>query len=289
MLRLENISFRYLRGNAPVIDGVDLTLSPGHIYGLLGRNGAGKSTLLYIMSGLLRPDGGRVSLDGDDVTLRRPSTLSDIFLVPEEFDLPSTRLETFVRLNAPFYPRFSEEVLAKCLDDFELDRDLHLGRLSMGQKKRVFMSFALATQTRLILLDEPTNGLDIPAKSLFRKTVARNLAEDATMVVSTHQVRDIDVLLDHIIMTDRGKIVFDHAVSEIAERLAFSEVPISDSTVCPLFEQPSIHGRSVVMANLSGHETPLNLELLFNAILAKGDILAGNAETAGLGAKESAR
>lgn len=289
MLRLENISFRYLRGNAPVIDGVDLTLSPGHIYGLLGRNGAGKSTLLYIMSGLLRPDGGRVTLDGDDVTLRRPSTLSDIFLVPEEFDLPSTRLKTFVRLNAPFYPRFSEEVLAKCLDDFELDRDLHLGRLSMGQKKRVFMSFALATQTRLILLDEPTNGLDIPAKSLFRKTVARNLADDATMVVSTHQVRDIDVLLDHIIMSDRGKIVFDHAVSKIAERLAFAEVPMSDTTVCPLFEQPSIHGRSVVTANLSGHETPLNLELLFNAILAKGDILAGNAETAGLGAKESAR
>lgn len=289
MLRLENISFRYLRGNAPVIDGVDLTLSPGHIYGLLGRNGAGKSTLLYIMSGLLRPDGGRVSLDGDDVTLRRPSTLSDIFLVPEEFDLPSTRLETFVRLNAPFYPRFSEEVLAKCLDDFELDRDLHLGRLSMGQKKRVFMSFALATQTRLILLDEPTNGLDIPAKSLFRKTVARNLADDATMVVSTHQVRDIDVLLDHIIMTDKGKIVFDHAVSEIAERLAFSEVPISDTTVCPLFEQPSIHGRSVVMANLSGHETPLNLELLFNAILAKGDILTVQEEVESRQSKESTR
>lgn len=289
MLRLENISFRYLRGNAPVIDGVGLTLSPGHIYGLLGRNGAGKSTLLYIMSGLLRPDGGRVSLDGDDVTLRRPSTLSDIFLVPEEFDLPSTRLKTFVRLNAPFYPRFSEEVLAKCLDDFELDRDLHLGRLSMGQKKRVFMSFALATQTRLILLDEPTNGLDIPAKSLFRKTVARNLAEDATMVVSTHQVRDIDVLLDHIIMTDKGKIVFDHAVSEIAERLAFSEVPISDTTVCPLFEQPSIHGRSVVMANLSGHETPLNLELLFNAILAKGDILTVQEEVESRQSKESAR
>lgn len=280
MLRLENISFRYLRGNAPVIDGVDLTLSPGHIYGLLGRNGAGKSTLLYIMSGLLRPDGGRVSLDGDDVTLRRPSTLSDIFLVPEEFDLPSTRLKTFVRLNAPFYPRFSEEVLAKCLDDFELDRDLHLGRLSMGQKKRVFMSFALATQTRLILLDEPTNGLDIPAKSLFRKTVARNLAEDATMVVSTHQVRDIDVLLDHIIMTDKGKIVFDHAVSEISERLAFADIPISDTTLCPLFEQPSIHGRSVVTENRSGHETPLNLELLFNAILAKGDILAGKEEGA---------
>ena len=280
MLRLENISFRYLRGNAPVIDGVDLTLSPGHIYGLLGRNGAGKSTLLYIMSGLLRPDGGRVSLDGDDVTLRQPSTLSDIFLVPEEFDLPSTRLKTFVRLNAPFYPRFSEEVLAKCLDDFELDRDLHLCRLSMGQKKRVFMSFALATQTRLILLDEPTNGLDIPAKSLFRKTVARNLAEDATMVVSTHQVRDIDVLLDHIIMTDKGKIVFDHAVSEISERLAFADIPISDTTLCPLFEQPSIHGRSVVTENRSGHETPLNLELLFNAILAKGDILAGKEEGA---------
>ena len=289
MLRLENISFRYLRGNAPVVDGVDLTLSPGHIYGLLGRNGAGKSTLLYIMSGLLRPDGGRVSLDGDDVTLRRPSTLSDIFLVPEEFDLPSTRLETFVRLNAPFYPRFSEEVLAKCLDDFELDRDLHLGRLSMGQKKRVFMSFALATQTRLILLDEPTNGLDIPAKSLFRKTVARNLAEDATMVVSTHQVRDIDVLLDHIIMTDKGKIVFDHAVSEIVERLAFAEVPMGDTTVCPLFEQPSIHGRSVVMANLSGHETPLNLELLFNAILAKGDILTVQEEVESRQSKESAR
>lgn len=146
-----------------------LRLEQNKVYGLLGKNGTGKSTLLYLISGLLRPAAGAVSCDSVATYKRRVETLQEIFLVPEEFDLPSMSLEKYVKLNAPFYPRFSREVLEACLKDFELTTDLKLQALSMGQKKKVFMSFALAANTRYLLMDEPTNGLDIPSKSQFRR------------------------------------------------------------------------------------------------------------------------
>ncbi|MBP5377229.1 MAG: ATP-binding cassette domain-containing protein, partial [Bacteroidaceae bacterium] len=175
MIELKNVSFKYPGQRSLVFDDFSLTLSENNIYGLLGKNGTGKSTLLYLLSGLLRAQKGSVSFDGVESRLRRPETLREIFIVPEEFDLPKISLEKYVKINRPFYPNFSQEVLETCLKEFELPTNLKLNALSMGQKKKVFMSFALATGTKLLLMDEPTNGLDIPSKSMFRKVIAQNM------------------------------------------------------------------------------------------------------------------
>ena len=165
MIEVKNLSFSYGKRKQKVFDDFSLALDKGSVYGLLGKNGTGKSTLLYLMTGLLRPQAGRVLYKGVDVSMRYPLTLQDMFLVPEEFALPSVSLKQYLKLNTPFYPNFSNELLSTCLRDFDMNEDIHLGELSMGQKKKAFMCFALATNTSLLVMDEPSNGLDIPSKS----------------------------------------------------------------------------------------------------------------------------
>jgi ABC-2 type transport system ATP-binding protein len=186
--------------------------------------------------------------------------------VPEEFDLPSMTLKRFVELNAPFYPRFSQERLEACLRDFELDTDLQLQSLSMGQKKKVFMSFALATNTKLLLMDEPTNGLDIPSKSQFRKTVAQNMNDDQTIIISTHQVHDVEALLDHILMLNQRELLLNASVEEITEKYVFEYRQPNDMEGV-LYAEPTLQGNAVMARRQEGQaETQVNLELLFNAV-----------------------
>ena len=160
MIEVKNISFKYAGGKHLVFDDFSLELKQDNIYGLLGKNGTGKSTLLYLISGLLRPKKGSVSFDGIETKKRRPETLQDIFIVPEEFNLPSMTLNEYVKINRPFYPLFSTTVLEGCLKDFDLTTDVKLNALSMGQKKKVFMAFALAANTKVLLMDEPLSNLD---------------------------------------------------------------------------------------------------------------------------------
>ena len=211
MIEIKNLQFGYSRKDAPLFSDFSLSLSAGRVVGLLGKNGAGKSTLIYLMAGLLTPDAGQVMLRGVDVRRRLPSTLADVFVVPEEFELPSMSLNRYVAVNAPFYPRFSMEALKSYLDIFEMDGAMPLKSMSMGQRKKSFICFALASGTSLLLLDEPTNGLDIPSKSQFRKAIAQSMTDERTIVVSTHQVRDIDTLLDHVVIVDRSRVLLDPA------------------------------------------------------------------------------
>ena len=235
----------------------------------MGKNGTGKSTLLYLMSGLLRPDGGQILFKGMDVSRQSPKVLSDMYLLPEEFMLPSVRIKEFIRLNAPFYPRFSEEILRNCLRDFGLSADIHLGELSMGQKKKVHMCFALATNTSLLLLDEPTNGLDIPSKSQFRKVLASGMNDEKTIVISTHQVLDIDKILDHVVIIDGTELLLNQPINKVLEKLFFAEKEVNAPVDGALYIQPSMYGNSVIVPNVTGEESTLNLELLFNALLTE--------------------
>ena len=109
MIDVNQVSFSYGRRKPKVLDGFSMQLNQGAVYGLLGKNGTGKSTLLYLMAGLLRPQSGKVYYKSIDVMLRRPSTLQDMFLVPEEFALPNVSLKQYVKLNAPFYPNFRQK------------------------------------------------------------------------------------------------------------------------------------------------------------------------------------
>ena len=269
MIEVENLSFSYGRRKSKVLEDFSMKLDKGSVYGLLGKNGTGKSTLLYLMAGLLRPQTGNVLYKGVDVKKRYPDTLQDMFLVPEEFALPNVSLKQYVKLNAPFYPNFSDELLNACLRDFDMNEDIHLGELSMGQKKKAFMCFALATNTSLLMMDEPTNGLDIPSKSQFRKVIASGMSDDKAVIISTHQVRDIDSLLDHVLIMDGSKLLLDESVSSICEKLYFAEQGMNEPTEGALYVQPSVQGNSVILPNEYGEDSKLNLEVLFNAMLAE--------------------
>ena len=269
MIEVENLSFSYGKRRARVLKDFSMKLNQGSVYGLLGKNGTGKSTLLYLMAGLLRPQTGTILYKGVDVNQRCLDTLQDMFLVPEEFALPNVSLKQYVKLNAPFYPHFSDELLNACLRDFDMNEDIHLGELSMGQKKKAFMCFALATNTSLLMMDEPTNGLDIPSKSQFRKVIASGMSDEKAVIVSTHQVRDIDSLLDHVLIMDGSKLLLNESVSTICEKLYFAEQGMNDPTDGALYVQPSVHGNSVILPNEFGEDSNMNLEVLFNAMLAE--------------------
>lgn len=271
MLQVENISFGYRRGKKEVLSDFSLSLEKGRVYGLLGKNGAGKSTLLYLMSGLLTPKRGRVMYHHTDVLRRLPVTLQDMFLVPEEFDLPPISLISYIELNSKFYPRFSKEDMVTYLHYFEMDMDTDLGALSMGQKKKVFMSFALATHTSLLLMDEPTNGLDIPGKSQFRKFIASGMSDDKTIVISTHQVRDIDKVLDHVLIVDNSRVLLDASTADVCRCLRFVESDDHTLAQEALYSLPSVQGNLLMLPNTENEETEINLELLFGATLATPD------------------
>ena len=269
MIKVENLSFTYPKSKHMVLHDFSFSLEAGRVYGLLGRNGAGKSTLLYLITGLLTPKKGKIMYHDINVRSRLPMTLQDMFLVPEEFELPSISLKKYIDLNAPFYPNFSKEDMYKYLHCFEMDMDVNLGALSMGQKKKVFMSFALATNTSLLLMDEPTNGLDIPGKSQFRKFMASGMTDNKTIVISTHQIRDIDKMLDSVMIMDESRVLLNESTVHICEKLCFKESDDRSLIDKALFAVPSLHGNSLLLLNEHNEDSDINIELLFNAILAQ--------------------
>ena len=268
MLSIHGLTFGY-GSKSPIFDNFSLDLPKGQIIGLLGKNGTGKSTLLYLISGLLRAHKGEILFQDVNVQHRLPQTLGSTYLVPEEFALPPVSLKKYLKSNTCFYPQFSHDILRECLLNFDLNTDLHLGELSMGQKKKVFICFALATNTPLLLMDEPTNGLDIPSKSQFRKVIASGMTDEKSIIISTHQVRDIDRLLDHITLIDGTYVLLNHSVKEITDKLFFAEQSLNDPTDNALFVQPNVSGNSVIFENRYQEDSLLNLEILFNAVLAE--------------------
>lgn len=212
MLQIQDITFGYKK-NHKVIDGLNLQFNEGGVYGLLGKNGTGKSTLLYIIMGLLHPEKGAVTMDGINTKERNPKAMKEMFIVPEEYNLPSIPLMNYVNSLKPFYPNFDEQVLRDCLSVFEMPVDINLGDLSMGMKKKIYMCVALAARTKLLLMDEPTNGLDIPSKSQFRKVIAKGMREDQIIIISTHQVRDVELLLDHVTIIDDNRVLYNNRIN----------------------------------------------------------------------------
>ncbi len=223
MIQVKDITFSY-DSKQEVFRDFSLELEKGGVYGLLGKNGTGKSTLLYLVTGLLNPSCGSVSVDGMRPFDRRPELMREMFIVPEEFELPAVSLKTYVDVIRPFYPKFSMDLLRRCLEGFEMGMDINLGRLSMGQKKKAYVCIALATNTRFLLMDEPTNGLDIESKSQFRKVVITGMTEEKTVVVSTHQVHDVERLLDHVVIIGRNRVLLSTPLREEDEPIDLEQL-----------------------------------------------------------------
>jgi ABC-2 type transport system ATP-binding protein len=266
MINIQSLTFSY-RKNKPLFENLQLRLEAGHIYGLLGKNGAGKSTLLKQMAGLLFPDSGTCEVMGFASAKRHPAFLREIFLVPEEFYLPKVSVKKYVNTYAPFYPNFDEGAFFKYLKEFEIPRDQQLTEMSYGQKKKVLISFALATNTKVLIMDEPTNGLDIPSKSQFRKVIAAAVSEDKCIVISTHQVRDLDNLIDSIVIIDGHRIIFREDVQTVTDKLSFKTVSRMEETTGVLFADSNLRGHTIITRNAGNEQSKIDMELLFNAIL----------------------
>lgn len=263
MISFNQLGFRYRLGSQ-VFRDFSMTLSPGHVYGVLGENGVGKSTLMKLASGVLIPTAGSVTIDGREASLREEATMAKIIYLPEEFSLPALTLDEFRKVTTPFYPSFSDESFEECCRVLDVVRDRRLDKLSMGQRKRAYLAFAFACRAEWLLLDEPTNGLDVAAKEAFRRLVARYVDEGQSIIISTHSVREIDSLIDHLIILDRKGIVLDASISEIGSRLRFGRCSAEEE---PLYSESTLAGTSGVVVNTTDEESPVDIEMLFMASL----------------------
>ncbi len=261
MIHLEHLRFGYGRRRT-VFDGLTLDLPAGEIVGLLGANGTGKSTLLKLLAGLLAPEAGRIDVAG----FRPPQPPADFYrsvlLVPEEFALPAVTLDRFVRATAPFYPAFSAAAFDEGCARLEVDRDRSLDTLSMGQRKKGYLAFALACNVPLLLLDEPTTGLDIPARSTLRSMLAAQVEPGRTVIVSTHAARDIESLIDRAVILDRQNLLLSERIDRLTAVFGFGP---AEGRQRLLYAEPSPAGDRGVWIADGPDEGRFDLELLFNA------------------------
>lgn len=268
MVRIENLGFSY--AGTELFRELELSLKPGNIYGLLGKNGAGKTSLLKLISGQMHPDQGTVELFDLPAGRRLPQMLQDIYFLPEEFSLPPLSGEAYLALHAPFYPAFDRDRFAELCTGFEVDPQKKLTESSLGQKKKFLICFGLSTGARLIILDEPTNGLDIPSKRQFRRLVAASLGEDQSILISTHQVRDMDTLIDPLIILDSGRVLFNADTGTVARRFKMSLERGEPAGSGVLYSEKVPGGYSVVTENSNREESEIDIEVFFNMVVAKG-------------------
>ncbi|MES2625019.1 MAG: ABC transporter ATP-binding protein [Pseudomonadota bacterium] len=267
MIELHNLGFSYRRTTSPLFNNLNLSLPAGTICGLLGPNGAGKSTLLKVLSGLAFPRQGTCRVMGADPAQREPTFLADIFLLHEEIFVPPIPISTYLARYAALYPKFDFAVFDKIVSEFELDLKQKLNNMSQGQRKKFLLAFGIATNTRLLLMDEPTNGLDIRGKSQFRKILVAHYDSDRSFLISTHQMHDLDGLIDSLAIISNGKILLHETMDSLASRLS-----VSIETRAPidaLYFEETLEGFAVVRTNPTGIEGRLDLGLLYGMVTAE--------------------
>jgi len=267
VIEIKNLDFHYQRKHQVYTD-LNLSIKEGAIYALLGLNGEGKTTLLNLIAGFLIPKGGSCKVFDYEASLREPEMLQDIFVVSDLSEFTNITVKQFRNLYAGFYPQFDYDFFDQCISEFGLTLDSSLKRLSFGDKRKVVLSFALCTNCRLLLFDEPTNGLDIPSKAMFRKLVASSFNENQTIIMATHQVRDLANLIDRIIIENHGKIIINESIERIAEKLAFG---LTADQIAPndlLFKADSFNQNETVSTNHTSQPGQLDIELLFSASIA---------------------
>ena len=265
MMEFKNLSFGYSSKKLLYKD-LSLTIQGGCIYGLLGKNGAGKSTLLKNMAGTLFPVEGEILINGKTPKKRQPSFLQTIYYIPEDVFVPPLTIKGYKNLFAPFYPEFNEENFYKYLNELDVSVEGKLNKLSFGQQKKFVIAFALACNTQVLLMDEPTNGLDIPSKAQFRKLIASIMYDDRIVFISTHQVRDLENMIDHVIIVDNGDLLLHSSITNISDKLCFktlSEIPAGAKV---LYKEQMLKGSAVIMENINKEDSRLNLEQLFTGV-----------------------
>ena len=269
MIEIDNLAFSY--GPKPVLDHITMKVAGGNIYGLLGENGVGKTTLLTLLCGLKKPQSGTIRVDGRDPFDREPSLLADQFYLPDEVSPVHARAIDFARENGVFWPAFDLEKFLTILKEFEVEPEQRMDAMSAGQLKKAWVSFALACNAKYYYLDEPTNGLDIPSKAQFRKAVTRYTSEESAIVISTHQVRDLENIIDPIIILDKQEVLVNATMEEIAQKLYFDYGTELHPGALYLEQTPG--GCIQVYPNTTGEESKVNMEAFFNTVHKHKDLV----------------
>jgi ABC-2 type transport system ATP-binding protein len=268
MIEIEKVSFAYGK-KAPLFSELDWNLTPGTIYGLLGRNGAGKTTLLKLLGGLIFRDGGTISVLGHDPEDRIPELQQEMLFIPEELPTPPMTIGTYESIYKGLYPRFDGTEFTRYLAEFELDRSAQLGEISFGQRKKALLAFGLAANTRILVLDEPTNALDIPSKGQLRRILAGAANGERVIVVSTHQVRDMEQIIDPVVILEQGKIIFDHPMERVTQALRVELGP--EESEDALYSERAMGGYASIVPNRGRGDSRIDMELLFNAVTTATD------------------
>jgi ABC-2 type transport system ATP-binding protein len=264
MIEIRNLDFNYKQ--TVVFRNLSLRFEKGNIYGLLGENGVGKTTLLKIISGLLRPSDGSCTLNGNTSYERLPEMLQSLFFMPDAVTLPDGATpERYIRELGVFYPTYNHDDFLHLMQAMEVEPDMKFQQMSFGMQKKSLIACALALNTDYLLLDEPTNGLDIPSKSNFRRILTERLGNDKTIIISTHQVRDVENLIDPIVIISQNNLLLDAYVTDITQKLFFEYGGPQRPEA--LFSEPQPGGYMNVLRNNDGEESKVNIEALFNAVL----------------------
>lgn len=264
MIKAQQLQFDYARTR--LYDDFSLTLERPGVYGLFGRNGSGKSTLLKILSGLLFPRAGVVEVLGYRPKRREPRFLEQVYLVPEEFHLPDISLSVLQKTHAPFYPRFSAADFQEYVQIFEIPGNKGFASMSLGQKKKAVIAFALATHTPLLLMDEPTNGLDILGRAQFKSILGRKEHADRMIIISTHQAHDLESLMGHVLFVDGGKIALSSSMDTLQRALRLGVADDQAETVGCIYHEAIGNQWAYVTANSGQSPGAVNLELLYKAL-----------------------
>ena len=267
MIQIDELKFSY-RGHC-VYDGLNLELTDGALYGLMGRNGAGKTTLMKLIAGLLRCKEGRISVDGMKPSDRKPEFLDNVYFVPESFNAPDIPVIEYAGSYGMFYSNYDGDAMLEYLNVFGIEPQAVFRKLSAGQKKKALIAFALALNTRLLLLDEPGNGLDIPSKLCLRRLLSEHVRPDRTIVLSTHQIRDVADIVDHITVIDCGKLLLNCTLEDISSRISFhiDDKAMQNSLFC---ERTAAGTVNILPYSESADSGRIDLEVLFNACISGG-------------------
>ena len=264
MIDIKNLSFNYNKGYK-ALDNINANLGAG-VHLLLGENGAGKTTLLHIIAGLLFAKEGSCSIDGNDISLRRPCDMSKVFFMPEDITFPAKNINDFAKIHSQFYPTFNEEIFRQNLEIFHLTGNESFSSLSLGNRKKANLAYVMALGSDVLLLDEPTNGLDINAKKELLKIMVGSLREDQTVIVSTHTVWDLKNLFESVMMLRRGNLLLSMTTEELGSKLSFmaSTAPSPNA----LYIEQDMNGFRWIEKNIDGNETEINFSLIYSALMS---------------------
>lgn len=271
MIKVNNLAFSY--GKDQVLKNINLTIEDGKIYGLLGENGVGKTTLLTLLCGLKKTQVGSIDADGANPYDREPSLLEQMFYLPDDVAPMYDKAYSWARSRGKFWSNFSLDKFVEIMNVFENDVNQKLSAMSTGQLKKTYISFALACSTKYLFLDEPTNGLDIPSKSQFRSSILKYTSEDSTIVISTHQVRDLENVIDPIIILDRQDVLLNASLEEVSRKLFFDYG--TELHKESLYSEQLPGGFIQVYPNVRNQDSKVNIEALFNAVHKNKELIKG--------------